>query len=196
MATNLFEISELVWRQVTGGNDETKLLLEEVDAAARLEYAWQMLQMAWRDKAQEGEWAIPSYISREAEVEVVNNEADISKLPVLNSIPAEMFIQQVGDLCGCSYTKTTINNAQLFCDDDSLPENEKTYFLIGDKIKFPKGVYSEKVPIIYANDGSDLDSKTVQVDDAIGALVRQSLLNSYLGKQVAQDVTNNSNSND
>lgn len=196
MATNLFEISELVWRQVTGGNDETKLLLEEVDAAARLEYAWQMLQMAWRDKAQEGEWIVPSYLSREAELEIKNNEADISKLPILNSIPAEMYIQQVGGLCDCVYTKTTINNAQLFCDDDSLPEGEKTYYILGNKIKFPKGAHAEKLPIIYANDGSDLDSKTVQIDDAIGALVRQSLLTSYLGKQVAQDVTNNSSSND
>lgn len=195
MATNLFEISELVWRQVTAANDETKLLLEEVDAAARLEYAWQMLQMTWRNRAQEGEWIVPSYLSRETELTIKNNEADISELPILNSLPSEMYIQSVGGICDCVYTKTTINNAQIFCDEDSLPENEKTYYLVGNKIKFPKGTHSDKLPLIYANDGSDLNTKEVSVDDAIGALVRQALLTSYLGRQIPEDASNNSNSN-
>lgn len=195
MATNLYEISELVWRQIGSANDEARTTLEEVDAAARVEYAWQMLQMTWRNRAQEGEWIVPSYLSREVEIEIKNNEADISNLPILNSLPSEMYIQQVGDSCDCIYTKTTINLAQILCDEDSLPDHEKTYYLIGNKIRFPKGTHADTLPLIYANDGSDLNSKEVMIDDAVGNLVRQALLASYLGKVIPADVTNNSSPN-
>ncbi len=195
MAVNLYAISELVWRQVTTDNDESKLTLEEVDLAVKLEYGWQMLQMNWRERRENGEYFIPSYLSREDDLNIKDNEASIKDLKILKALPSEMWLQQVGVGCSCDYVKTTINQAQLMCDDESLPDGTRTYYVVGEKIKFPKGAHADIVPIIYASDGSDLDSLVVSVDEAIGALVRERVLASYLGKITPEDVTNNSNSN-
>ena len=191
---SLLEIAEIVWLQIGGGTDESSTELETVAASARLEYAWQMLQMAWRDKRENGEYIVPAYLSREKELKIVANEADISDLNILRAIPQEMWLQQISGLDGCIYTKTTINMAQLMDGDDALGADAKTYMIIGNKIKFPKGTHADKLNLIYANDGSDLDADDVNVDDAIGALVKERLLASYLGKIVPEDKTNNSNS--
>lgn len=193
--TSLQAIAEDIWLQIGGGNDEARTQLEQVEQAAIVEYAWQMLQMAWRDKRENGEYIVPSYLSREVELKVVNNEADISKLNILKGLPSEMWLQQIGDILGCTYTKTTINQSQLMADDDSMPDDSRTYFVIGEKIRFPKGTHSDKLPMIYANDGSDLDGKETFVDDAIGALVSERLMAKYFGKVAQEDVTNNSNGN-
>lgn len=193
---SLKEISELVWRQIGTANDEARITLEEVDAAAILEYAWQQLQMAWKNKRDDGEYVVPSYLLREGELKVKNNEADISGFGILKGLPSEMWLQNIGGIgCGCNYIKTTVNMAQLMCEDDSLDADTKTYYVIGERIKFPKGVHSEKLPIIYANDGTDLNSQDIIVDEAIGNLVRQALLASYLGKVTPKDDTNNSTPN-
>ncbi len=193
--TSLQAIAEDIWLQIGGGNDEARTQLEQVEQAATIEYAWQMLQMAWRDKRENGEYTVPSYLSREVELKVVNNEADISKLNILKGFPSEMWLQQIGDVSGCTYTKTTVNQAQLMADDDSMPDDSRTYLVIGEKIRFPRGTHSDKLPMIYANDGSDLDGKETFVDDAIAALVSERLLQKYLGKVVPEDVTNNSTAN-
>ena len=193
--TSLQAIAEDIWLQIGGGNDEARTQLEQVEQAAIIEYAWQMLQMAWRDKRENGEYIVPSYLSREVELKVVNNESDISKLNILKGLPSEMWLQQIGDISGCTYTKTTINQSQLMADDDSMPDDSRTYFVIGEKIRFPKGTHSDKLLMIYANDGSDLDGKETFVDDAIGALVSERLMAKYFGKVAVEDVTNNSNSN-
>ena len=192
--TSLQAIAEDIWLQIGGGNDEARTQLEQVEQAAILEYAWQMLQMAWKNKRDEGEFVVPSYLSREAELKVVNNEADISKLPILKGLPSEQWLQQIGE-GKCIYTKTTINQAQLMVDDDGMPDDSKTYFVIGEKIRFPKGTHSDKLIMIYANDGSDLEGEFTFVDDAVGALVSERLLAKYLGKVANDDVTNNSVSN-
>ena len=194
---SLKEISELVWRQIGTANDEARITLEEVDAAAILEYAWQMLQMAWKNKRDEGEYIVPSYLLREGELIVKDNKADISKLGILKGLPSEMWLQNIGGIgCGCNYVKTTLNMAQLMCEDDSLDDDTKTYYVIGEEINFPKGTHKDTLPIIYANDGSDLNSEDISIDESVGNLVRQALLASYLGKTTPKDVTNNSNPNE
>jgi hypothetical protein len=195
MSVSLQAIAEDVWLQIGGGTDESRIQLEQVIQNATNEYAWQMLQLAWREKRENGEYIIPSYLSRETILKVKNNEADISDLNILKGIQSEQWLQQIGDVTGCVYTKTTINQAQLMADDDSLGEDARTYYVIGNKIRFPKGAHSEEVPMIYANDGSDLDSDEVIVDDAVGALVSERLLLKYLGKITPSDTTNNSNGN-
>lgn len=194
MSVSLNAIAEDVWLQVISVSDEPRIELEQVEQNAKIEYAWQMLQMYWKEKRDYGEYPMPSYLLREIDLKVKNNEASIEGISVLRSLPSDMWIQMVGTF-DCTYTKTTVNNAQLMQGDDALGENAKTYFVIGNNFKFPKGVYSDKVPLIYANDGSDLDGDDVQVDDAIASLVRERLLASYLGKMTPQDVTNNSNPN-
>lgn len=194
--SSLKEIAELVQRQVSTANDESKLTVEEVEASAILEYAWQTLQMAWKEKRENGEYIIPSTLLREEELTVINGAADISELPILKALPSEMWLQNIGGIGNpCEYIKSTVNMAQLMTGDDSLPDNVRTYYVLGNKIRFPSGAHSKTVSVIYANDGSDLDADDVQCDEAIGALVRERLLQSYLGKVAPQDVTNNENPN-
>lgn len=194
---NLKETAELAYRQLfPNPGDETALDREDFVSTAKTEYAYQMLLMAWRNKSVDGEFIVPSYISREVEKEVVNNEMDISDLEILKSLPSEMWLQNVGGInCGCKYVKTTINLSQLLCDDDSMADDVKTYYVIGKKIKFPKGVHAKKLPIIYANNGSDLDADEIVVDDAMAGIVRTRLIEIYGGKTGAEDKTNNSNGN-
>lgn len=192
---NLKEVSEAAWRQLGGGSDESRLTLEEVIATARVEYAWQMLQWVWREKKDEGFFNMPSHLASESMLRIKNNEADISKLKALNAIPNEMWLLNIGGLtCDCQYIKSTVNQSQLLCDDDSLPEVSRTYIIIGKKIIFPKGTHATELPIIYANDGEDLD-ESIEVDDAIAGIVRSRLIEIYTGKTTAEDRTNNSNSN-
>lgn len=193
---SLQEVSETFWLQMGGGSDESRVTLEEIIATAQAEYAWQLLQLAWKEKRDEGgSYTVPSEILSEDEITVVNNEADIAILPIMRSVPWEQWLGQIGDLtCDCKYIKSTLNLSQILCDDDSMG-NVRTYYVVGNKIKFPQGTHSNKLPIIYANDGTSLDSQETFIPDAISALVRERLGVIYLGKVVPADTTNNSNPN-
>lgn len=126
---------------------------------------------------------------------MINNEADISGLNVFEGFPSEIWLQNIGGInCECKYIKSTVNRSQLLCDDDSLPETARTYYVVKNKIKFPNGVHSNKLPIIYAGMGEGIDGD-IDIDDAIASLVRQRLIDIYLGKIAKEDVTNNSDSN-
>lgn len=194
---NLKETAELAYRQLfPNPGDETALDKEDFVSTAKTEYAYQMLLMAWKSKATEGEFIVPSYISREVEKDVVDNVMDISDLDILKSLPSEMWLQNIGGLnCGCKYVKTTINLTQLLCDDNSLPDDTKTYYVIGKKIKFPQGAHAKKLTLIYANNGSDLDADEIVIDDAMAGIVRTRLIEIYGGKTGVEDRTNNSNPN-
>lgn len=196
MAGNLKEVANLAWLQIGGGTDESRVTLEEVIATARYEYAWQMLQLAWRERREEGTFYIPSYLAKEVELPIVNNQIDISKEPIMKGLPDERWLVNVGGIgCACEYVKSNINNAQVLCDDDSLGDMVKTYVVIGDKIVFPKGAHGSKLTIIYAHNGSSLDENEITIDDSIGGIVRQRLVEIYLGKTTPEDRTNNSNAN-
>ena len=113
----------------------------------------------------------------------------------MKGLPDERWLMNVGGVgCSCDYVKSTINTSQLLCDDDSLGENVKKYYVVGNKIKFPNGAHSDIVSIIYAHNGETLDDN-MTIDDSIGGIVRQRLIEIYLGKIVPEDKTNNSNSN-
>jgi hypothetical protein len=75
-----------------------------------------------------------------------------------------------------------------------LPDDYKPYLIIGKKIKFPKGTHSNKLTIIYANSGRDVDG-VIEVSNELGALVRRGLSEVYLGKVSQEDKTNNSSAN-
>ena len=194
MATSIEKVGNLCWLQLGGGTDESRLTLGEVIATAKLEYAWQMLQLAWREKRDEGMISLPSYLAEQVELPVVNNEIDISKLKILKGIPDEQWLMNIGGLtCECQYVKSTINMTQLLCDDDSSGDM-KTYVVIGNKIVFPKGTHAKELSIIYANNGEDLNGN-ITIDDAIGGIVRDRVIEIYRGKTMPEDKTNNSNSN-
>lgn len=192
---DLKSLVESAWLQLGGGTDESRIKLEAMIEDAKGLYAWEMLQWAWKERREEGFYLIPSHLSTEVELPVENNEIDISSLKMLKYLPQEMYLQNIGGLtCECEYIKTTINQAQLMCDDDSLPDNSKTYLIVGKKIKFPKGAHANKLSIIYANDGTDIDD-SLEVEDAMAGVVRVRLIELYAGKTIPEDKTNNTTSN-
>lgn len=139
---------------------------------------------------------IPSNLLSTKKIEVKDNIADISKLNVFRGLPNDLWLQNIGGIGSkCKYVKSSVNNAQLLSDDDSLPDNYRTYYPVGNTIVFPQGVHENPVPITFANMGENLDGE-IEVDDTLAAIVRSRLIDIYLGKEGREDVTNNSNSNE
>ena len=192
---NLKSISELAFRQLfPNPSDETRLKKEEFFATAKTEYAAAMWIQAKEEGRENGEYPVPSYLLSESEeLDVVGNAIDTTSLKVLKGLPNEMWLQNVGGIgCDCQYIKSNINLSQLLCDDDSLPDGSKTYYVLGRKIKFPKGTHKTKLAIIYANNGEGIDG-SVDVDDNVASIVRRRLLEIYAGKVGEEDKTNNTN---
>lgn len=195
MAT-LQSISELSWRQIfPNPSSQTSITKQEFIATARSEWAYQTLLAAWKEKADEGYYNVPSYLISEVTKDIVNNEMDISDLKYFKSLPQDVWLINIGGInCKCKYIKSDVNLTQLLCDDDSMDDAAKSYYITGKKIKFPNGTHKTPLPLTYANMGDDA-SGTVEVDDALGALIRQRLQELYLGKVPATDVTDNNNPN-
>lgn len=189
---NLLSIAEQVWLQIyPKATDETKTTKEEVIATAKSEYAYQLWLKLMAERREEGYLEVPSYLLSEIDLPVVDGEMDISSLKIMRGLPSEIWLQKVGEIdCKCKYVKTTLNMAQVLCDDDSLADTDKLYYPVGKKIKFPKGVHKSPLEIIYANSGEKVDDN-IEVDDIIGGVVRRSLLEIYLGKVGPEDKTNN-----
>lgn len=188
----LNEIAELVWRQLqpTSG-DATTISLAEFKRTARMEYAYQLLLLAWKDKKEEGLYQIPSYLLNAAVKSVVNDRVDISDLEYFKSLPSEMWLQGIGGVrCDCRYVKSTYNQTKLMCGDDSLDDDVKTYYVQGKEIIFPFGAHTDEVEVVYA--GNKV-SEDVDVDEGLGAVVRERLLSIYAGKIGVNDETNNNN---
>lgn len=192
---DLLSIAELAWRQLfPNPNDEVKVLKGQFIADSKTEYAYQLWLKILSDKREEGNIEVPSYLLSEIELDVNENEIDVSGLKIMRSLPFEIWLQNIGGLgCQCKYVKSTVNLIQTLCDDDSLDDMAKPFYIVGKKIKFPKGTHKNKLPLIYANNGENIDGK-IEVDDAIGGLVRRSLVELYAGKTGKEDKTNNSSS--
>lgn len=193
---NLLSIAELAWRQVfPNPGDESAITREEFIETAIGEYAYQMLLFYWKVIADEGYFIFPSNLLTEVSLPVVNNTIDLSGLKVFRGLPSDLWLQNVGGIgCECEYVKSSINMSQLLCDDDAAPDDTRTYIPIGKQLKFPQGTHTTPLTIIYANQGEGLDADTIEVDDAIGAIVRVRLIEIYAGKTGKEDTTNNSNS--
>lgn len=196
MATNILEIAELAWRQLfPAGADSPPITKAEFIATAKTEYAGQMWVLSKNEKNQEGVFNVPSVLLSEVELPVKDNTVDITGLDVLRSLSNDSWLQNIGGLtCRCKYVKSNVNQRQLFCDDDSLPNDAKIYLVVGNKIWFPRGTHASKLPIIYANKGLQVEDR-LEIDDAIGANIRTRLIEIYGGKTGNEDVTNNANSN-
>jgi hypothetical protein len=192
---NLLEICELSWRQAFPiPSSNTLITLEEFISTGKNEFAYQTLLMAWKDRA-EDYYEVPSYLLAEADLEVKNNEMDISELKYFKSLPMDTWLVNLGGFdCHCKYVKSTANLEQLLCGDDSLDDAARTYFALGKKIVFPKGVHKTPLKIVYANRGEGVDGR-IEVDEAIASLIRTKLNEIYLGRIPQSDTSNNSNPN-
>ena len=195
MPNTLNEVAELSWKQLfPSGNDESKITKEEFIASARYEYANQLWLKLMAEKREDGYFDVPSYLLTEKELEVVDGVMDISGLKIMRTIPMEVWLQNIGGIsCDCKYVKTTLNLAQTLCDDDSLSDSDKPYYVVGKKIKFTKGTHKSPLPIIYANNGESIDGD-IEIDAQLGAIVRRVLVDIYGGKTGAEDKKNNSRS--
>lgn len=191
---SLQEVCELAFRQIFPVASRAPVSKEEFIATGKYEWAYQTLMASYREKQLEGYWEVPSYLSAEIELEVKDGVMDISGLKTFKSLPQDSWLQSVGGVCECNYIKTTFNLNQLLCKDDCLPDDTKTYYIQGQKIKFPQGVHKSPLPIVYATMGAD-DLGNIQIDEAIAALVRVRLNELYLGKVPPSDETNNLNPN-
>lgn len=189
------EVAELSWRKIfPQGGTNTAVSKEEFQRVAITEFAMQTLLMAWKDRA-EDYYEVPPYLLSEVEKDVVNNEMDISDLKYFKSLPMQTWLVNIGGFdCHCKYIKSTANLTQLLCNDDSLDDDARPYFVLGKKIVFPKGAHKTPLKIVYANIGEGIDG-SIECDEAIAALVLEKLDALYLGKVAPVDVTNNNNSN-
>jgi hypothetical protein len=190
---DLKSIAELAWRQLyPNPSDETKISKEEFLATAKTEYAYQLWKLSKEEKREEGEFQMPSYLITESDpLPVVENAIDVSGLKILRGL--DTWLQNVGGLnCDCRYVKTTINHAQIFCGDDSMGDDVRTFLEVGNRIVFPQGTHEKEIRIMYANNGEEVDDK-ILIDDTIGGVVRNRLIEIYGGKVGAEDKTNNSN---
>lgn len=192
---NLKEISEVSWLQLfPNAGDENAVDREDFVSTAKSEYSYQIWRKIKEDKREYGECDIPSQLLGEAEMEVVNNEIDLSTLNIMRGIDQELWLQDVGGInCDCTYIKSTVNNWKALCDDDSLPDDARIFYPVGLKIKFPLGAHAEKVPIIYAKSPEDIDD-VIEVDDAIAGMIRRSLIEIYGNRIGVEDKKNDSNS--
>lgn len=190
---NLKSVAEQAWNQLfPRPGDEEAVDKEDFVATAKGEFAFQIWKKIKEDKLLYGECDIPSYLLSETELEVKNDEMDISELKIMRSIDQELWLQSIGGMnCECLYVKSTLNQTKLLCDDDSLPDDSKPFYPQGKKIKFPKGVHKSPLSIIYANQGEEIDDM-IEIDDAIAGIIRRELINIYGGKIGEEDAKNDS----
>jgi len=195
---NLLEISELAWSQIfPHPTDETAVTKEEFITTAKIQYPLQMWVHARAERNEEGVFNVPSNILVQSDPLPVNdNEIDISGLKIMKGLPNEVWLQNIGGLtCKCKYVKSTLNVSQIMCEtEDGLGDDVKTYFVLGNKIIFPKGTHANALTIIYANNGIENDGK-YEVDDVVGALIQQQLILIYTNKIGKEDKSNDGNPN-
>jgi hypothetical protein len=193
---DLREVAELSWSKIfPQGANNTAVSKEEFIRTAYSQFAFFTLQMAWKDRA-EDYYEVPSYLLTEVEKEIANNEMDISDLKYFKSLPIETWLVNIGGIgCHCKYVKSTLNLSQLLCEDDSLDDATRTYFLLGKKIVFPKGTHKSPLKIIYANMGAGVDG-SIECDESVASLILDKLDFLYLGKVAKADTSNNNNPND
>lgn len=193
MAT-LKEIAEVAYRKIfPKPSDETPVSREEFLSTAKTEYAYHIWRTSKEMGRAEGMFDVPAHLLISKEFDVKDNKVDMSGVETLVSL--DNWIQNIGGVeCSCRYVKRTINQQQIFCDDDSLDDHDRPYYLVGMVIYFPNGVHAEKIPITYARSIGDIDADKVHVDDMVGSIVRNRLEEIYLGKVGTEDPTNNSTS--
>lgn len=193
---NLLEISELAYSQIFPiPRDKSAINIAEFITTAKHEYAAAMWIYRHEQISNDGMFQMPSDLLSEVELDVVNNEIDISKLNYLSALPNDLWLQNLGGLgCECTYIKTTLNLAQILCNDDSADDSAHKFYVIGKKIKFLKKPHKSKLPIIYANTGTDLNEREIEVNDYVASKVRIKLGQLY-GKRNPSDETNNQSTN-
>lgn len=192
--TNLKSIAQVNYDQLyPSATWQASVKVEHFIEEAKVRYAWEMWRLSKEIKRVEGEWEIPSVLWRNGELEVNENIADISGFQIFRSLDGDTWLGNLGGIgSDCEYVRMSVNTAATHLDDEYIG-NSKPYVVAGSKIHFPKGVFKSKIPFIYASNGNDLDD-SIEVDDAMAALVSDYLFKKFSGK-MPEDKTENDNSN-
>lgn len=193
---DLKEIAEVAYAQIypNAGTSAPSVKREHFLSVARTRYAFEMYLLSKELSRSEGLFEIPTALLREADLAIVDDEADISSLKIFRSFEGDHWIGAVGGFaCGCEYIKYSVNLNNILGCDSEYKGNKRSYTVVGNKIKFPDGTHSKTVPIIYASNGTDLNDG-ILVDDAVADRVSEYLWKRYSGR-IPEDRTNNSNSN-
>lgn len=192
--SNLLEVAELAWRQLfPDPSDLPTITKGEFVASARHLFASEVLAKYFSERRSEGYSEVPSLLLHENDFNVVNNEVDLNSISALQGMPNDMWLQRISSPMGCRYIKSSLNLSQSIGDDDCIG-TERTYYLVGKKVRFPQGADST-VNITYAGLGKKVDD-SIEVDSDIAGTLRIRLIELYGGKSGKEDVTNNSNSNE
>lgn len=191
---DLYSIAQVVYDQAfPNATVQTAVKFEHVMEEAKLRYAVELWLQSKIQRNTEGEWEIPSALWREGEIEVKDGQADISSLQIFRSNEGDIWFGKLGGFdCDCEYMRMSLNQSKMLCDDEYIG-NSKPVIVIGKTLKFPKGAHADKIPIIYASNGNDLEDE-LEVDDTIGGLVSDYLWKRFTNK-IPVDRTNNSNEN-
>jgi hypothetical protein len=178
---NLLAIAELECRRIFP--NPTPAQIAQFVASAKVEYAAAYWVFSKEEEATTGSFEIPSGLLTEVELDVVNNEIDVSKLKILNSLSHDRWLQDVGgEDCDCRYVKSSLAMEKKLCDDDSLPNGAKPFYVTGKKIKFPKGTHADTLKIVYANMGEGVDPRHIECNEYIASQVRMKLKQLYDNK--------------
>lgn len=190
---NLFEVCELAYNNVFPiPRDKTAITLAEFIASGRVEYAAAMWLYRQEQIQTDGSFQMPSELLTNTELAVENNELDLSGLKYLSALPNDLWLQNLGGInCECQYVKTNLNLAQILCDDDSAGDNVHYYYIEGKKIKFLKPPHKTKLPITYANMGTSVDERRIEVNEYVASKVRTKLEQLYGKRAQNVDTTNN-----
>lgn len=193
---NLKEVAELAWAQIfPNAGDEVAVDREDFVATAKVEHAYQLWRKIKEDKREYGECDVPSYLLKEVELDVEDNKINLEGLNIMRGLDQELWLQDVGGMnCECAYVKSTMNHTKLLCDDDSLPDNQRTFYPLGKQILFPQGTHADKIKITYAHSGEETD-EFIEVDDVVAGIVRTRLIEIYGGKVGSEDQKNDTNTN-
>ncbi len=191
---SLNEICQAVYDEVfPNASVQTSVKREHIIVQAKARYALEMWIRSKDSARNDGGWEVPSELLRDTDIEVKNNEADISALNIFRSLEGDTWIQSIGGLnCECSYIKYSVNLSMILCDDEYIG-NSRTYVVVGKKIKFPKGTHAKSIPIIYASNGDDVDGD-IDIDDSLAGLVSDYLWKRFTNR-LPEDRTVNSNGN-
>lgn len=191
----LKSVAELAFRKVfPKRGDESSNLFAEFVATAKLFYAGELWNLNRANKNNGDGDIVPSNLLVENELIFENGYASYQHISPLFSLNKNSWISVLGNpSCSCDETYYVINNNEylLYCNDAS--RSKKIAIVMQGKIKFPEGVYNEKIPITYVTTGEDLEDD-IEIDDAIGRVVFMQLVDTYQKKEQT-DKTNNSNPN-
>lgn len=177
------------------GGDEVKISLEDFIESAKLRFAYRTWERNRLNKNMGDGNTIDSSLLAPTKIKVKKSRASISHISPMRGLEADMWIQRIGGVScgGKEFSVMTENQYKLLCDDDSRMDCDSAVIVEGNVLFFPDGLKDMELDLIYATDGTEMDSE-IEIDNSIGAVVQSDLISLYV-RTPQEDKSNNSNGN-